>query len=201
MQPQQPAELAIADDLGAVAVIAIFYTANVSLPSLLLAGALLALLFLVLRMGDRWRGFSYLLIVGVWLAVFDSGIHSTVAGILLAMVVPIRPRVDPRLFIDETEERLGRLRTMEISGRSVLANPDHLNALESIHSRASAALPPGLVLERSLHPVQAWLILPLFALANAGVALGGDVMAVLRHPLSLGIIAGLVMGKPLASSS
>ena len=188
--------LAIADDLGAVAVIAIFYTGKLDLPSMLLAGVLLLALFLAVRAGVRRRGILYLLILGVWLAVFASGVHSTIAGILLAMVIPVRPRVDPRRFVDETEERLGRLREMEISDRSVLGSREQLNALENIHAQASDALPPGLVLEHALHPVQTWLILPLFALANAGVAIGGDVTAVLSSPVALGIIAGLVVGKP-----
>ena len=132
----------------------------------------------------------------MWLAVFASGVHSTIAGILLAMVVPVRPRVDPRRFVEETEERLVRLRAMPVSDRSVLGSREQLDALESIHAQASDALPAGLVLEHSLHPLQTWLILPLFALANAGVAIGGDVTAVLRSPVPLGIIAGLVVGKP-----
>jgi NhaA family Na+:H+ antiporter len=143
------------------------------------------------------KGILYLLIIGVWLAVFSSGIHATVAGILMAMVVPIKPRIDPHHFIDETEERLERIKKMELSGHSLISDHEQLDIVESIHSRAEDTLPAGLVLEHYLHPVQVWLILPLFALANAGVAVGGDLMAVLAHPLALGIIVGLVVGKPV----
>jgi NhaA family Na+:H+ antiporter len=188
--------LAIADDLGAVAVIAIFYTEQINILSLGVAAVLLALLFVAIRARMR-KGILYLLIVGVWMAVFSSGIHATVAGILMAMVIPVRPRVDPRRFIDETEERLERIKKMELSEHSLLSDREQLDIVESIHARAEDALPAGLVLEHYLHPVQVWLILPLFALANAGVAIGGDLMTVLASPIALGIIVGLVVGKPV----
>ena len=187
--------LAIADDLGAVAVIAVFYTEDINLASLLVAAVLLAVLFVAIK--ARWRrGVVYLLITGVWLAVFSSGVHATVAGILVAMVIPVRPRVDPHRFMDETEARLERMRQEERDALCLLSNREQLNIVESIHSRAEEALPTGLVLEHHLHPIQVWLILPLFALANAGVAVGGDLAAVLSSPLALGIIVGLVVGKP-----
>ena len=188
--------LAIADDLGAVAVIAVFYTETIAWGSLLTAAALLLLLLVVIHAGVRRRGILYLLIMGVWFAVFASGVHATVAGILLAMIVPVRPRVDPRQFVDETEERLGRVKEVDVSTDSLFRDREHLEVLADIHTRAADALPPGLVLEHYLHPAQVWLILPLFALANAGVTIG-DLMAVLGSPVSLGIIAGLVVGKPV----
>lgn len=188
--------LAIADDLGAVAVIAIFYTDKINIPSLVVAAVLLVLMFVAIQTRMR-RGVLYLLIIGVWLAVFSSGIHATVAGILMAMVVPIKPRVDPHRFIDETEERLERIKKMELSEHSLISDREQLDIVKCIHSRAADTLPAGLVLEHYLHPVQVWLILPLFALANAGVAIGGDLMAVLANPLALGIIVGLVVGKPV----
>jgi len=188
--------LAIADDLGAVAVIAIFYTENINLLSLAVAAALLVTLFVAIQ--ARWRrGIIYLLILGIWLAVFSSGIHATVAGILVAMVIPVRPRVDPHRFMDETEARIERMRQEERDALCLLSNREQLNIVESIHSRAEEALPTGLVLEHHLHPIQVWLILPLFALANAGVAVGADLLSVLRGPLALGIIVGLVVGKPV----
>jgi NhaA family Na+:H+ antiporter len=188
--------LAIADDLGAVAVIAIFYTERINPLSLVIAAVLLVLLFLSIKARLR-RGFLYLLIIGVWLAVFSSGVHATVAGILVALVIPVRPRVDPHRFMDETEARLERMRQEERDAMCLLSNREQLNIVESIHTRAEEALPTGLVLEHYLHPIQVWLILPLFALANAGVAVGGDLMSVLSNPLALGIIVGLVAGKPI----
>ncbi len=189
--------LAIADDLGAVAVIAIFYTESINVMALIVAAVLLALIFAAIRAGIRRRGVLYLLIIGFWLAVFSSGIHATVAGIIVAMLIPVRPRVDPEEFIDGTEARLERIKQMEVSADSLLSDREQLNLVEGIHRCSKDALPTGLVLEHFLHPIQVWLILPLFALANAGVAIGGDLMAVLVNPLALGIIVGLVVGKPL----
>jgi len=189
--------LAIADDLGAVAVIAIFYTEKIDVMALIVAAVLLALIFAAIRAGIRRRGVLYLLIIGFWLAVFSSGIHATVAGILVAMLIPVRPRVDPEEFIDGTEARLERIKQMEVSADSLLSDREQLNIVEGIHRCSKEALPTGLVLEHFLHPIQVWLILPLFALANAGVEIGGDLMAVLANPLALGIIVGLVVGKPL----
>jgi len=192
--------LAIADDLGAVAVIAIFYTEKIDVMALIVAAVLLALIFAAIRAGIRRRGVLYLLIIGFWLAVFSSGIHATVAGILVAMLIPVRPRVDPEEFIDGTEARLERIKQMEVSADSLLSDREQLNIVEGIHRCSKDALPTGLVLEHFLHPIQVWLILPLFALANAGVEIGGDLMAVLADPLALGIIVGLVIGKPLGIS-
>ncbi len=192
--------LAIADDLGAVAVIAIFYTESIDVMALIVAAVLLALIFAAIRAGIRRRGVLYLLIIGFWLAVFSSGIHATVAGILVAMLIPVRPRVDPEEFIDGTEARLERIKQMEVSADSLLSDREQLDIVEGIHRCSKDALPTGLVLEHFLHPIQVWLILPLFALANAGVEIGGDLMAVLADPLALGIIVGLVIGKPLGIS-
>jgi len=192
--------LAIADDLGAVAVIAIFYTESINVTALIVEAVLLVLLFAAIRAGIRRRGVLYLLIIGIWLAIFTSGIHATVAGILVAMLIPVRPRVDPGEFIDGTEARLERIKQMEVSADSLLSDREQLNIVEGIHRCSKDALPTGLVLEHFLHPIQVWLILPLFALANAGVAIGGDLMTVLANPLALGIIVGLVIGKPLGIS-
>ena len=189
--------LAIADDLGAVAVIAIFYTEQINTVSLAVAAVLLVLLFAAIHSGFRRRGVLYLLIIGIWLAVFSSGVHSTVAGILVAMVIPVRPRLDPHRFIGDTEEKLERIKQKELSAHSLLSDREQLDIVERIHTAAEEARPTGLVLEHVLHPIQVWLILPLFALANAGVAIGGDLMTVLANPLAIGIVVGLVVGKPL----
>jgi NhaA family Na+:H+ antiporter len=189
--------LAIADDLGAVAVIAIFYTEKINLAALAAAAVFLVLLFAAIRSGFRRRGVLYLLIIGVWLAVFSSGVHATVAGILVAMVIPVRPRLDPHRFIDETEERLELIKQEEKSQLCLISNREQLDVVQRIRSDSEDALPTGLVLEHFLHPIQVWLILPLFALANAGVAIGGDLMVVLANPLAIGIVVGLVVGKPV----
>ncbi len=189
--------LAIADDLGAVAVIALYYTEKIHFGALAMAMVFLAILVPVVRLRVKRRGFVLVLMVLVWLAVFASGVHATVAGILLAMVIPVRPRVSPKQFVSDAEGVLERLKQRQQDQTCIVTDREQLNALEFVHTGAGDALPAGLMLEHALHPVQVWVILPLFALANAGVSLGGDFGQVLATPLALGIIAGLVVGKPL----
>jgi len=189
--------LAIADDLGAVAVIAIFYTDTINIRALILAAGLLVVLFVAIRVGFRSLGLLLPLIVAFWLAVFASGIHATVAGILVAMLIPVRPRLTVEAFVRHAENFMHGLGTAGESDHLVVPDTYHLNAVERHREVAADILPPGLVLEHMFHPIQVWFILPLFALANAGVAIGGDLMEVLANPLALGIIIGLVIGKPL----
>ena len=189
--------LAIADDLGAVLVIALFYTAEIRWLALAAAGVLLVVLFVAIQTGARRLAVLAPLIVGVWLAVFASGVHATVAGILVAMVIPVRARIEPGRFLAIVRERLGRLESVELSRHSMIDDPEQLDAIEGLHEASGEMVPAGLALEHALHPVQVWFILPLFALANAGVALGGGAAAALANPVGLGIVAGLVLGKPV----
>lgn len=146
--------LAITDDLGAVLVIALFYTSQLHWVALLVAGALLALVGAVSRAGVR-RPFVYAaLALGVWAVVFASGVHATVAGVLVAMMVPVR-------------------------------------------SRRDGAVPAGLALEEKLHAPVAFVILPLFAFFNAGVVIDGAIADTLAHPVGLGVLIGLVIGKQI----
>jgi len=189
--------LAIADDLGAVAVIAIFYTNTIDIRALVVAAGLLFGLFVAIRANVRSLGVLLPLIIAFWLAVFASGIHATVAGILVAMLIPVRPRLTVDTFVREAEDFMHGLAATGDGDELVVPDTYHLNAVERHREVAADILPPGLVLEHMFHPVQVWFILPLFALANAGVTIGGDLMTVLANPLALGAIVGLVVGKPL----
>jgi NhaA family Na+:H+ antiporter len=189
--------LAIADDLGAVAVIALFYTEKIDVAALIVAGVLLVALFAAVRARVKNLGILLPMIIGVWLAVFASGVHATVAGIFVALVIPVKPRARVSDFVNKTEDFLHHISVAETTDDVLVADKHHLRAVENVRERAAEILPSGLVLEHIFHPVQVWFILPLFALANAGVAVGGDLMAVLANPLSLGIIVGLVVGKPV----
>ena len=190
--------LAIADDLGAVAVIAIFYTEKTNLIALGLAVVLLVVLFAAIRLRVRRTGFLLILMVAVWLDIFASGIHATIAGILLAMVIPIRPQVNVRRFVDEAQAFLDKVRRRQDEDHDcIITDREQLEAVELVHTRSHETLPAGLMLERSLHPIQVWLILPLFALANAGVTVDSHILEALDNPVSLGILLGLVLGKPL----
>ncbi|MCP4897793.1 MAG: Na+/H+ antiporter NhaA [bacterium] len=192
--------LAIADDLGAVLVIAVFYTEKIHLGALIVAGVLLAVLGALNVFRVRRLGFFIIVTLGIWVAVFSSGVHATVAGILVAFMMPVRGRIHPERFFHVTDTRLAELKASELSRDSMLDNENQMDALDDIARCAEDMRPAGLSLEHYLHPVQALLILPIFALANAGVPLGEGIFKALANPISIGIIAGLFLGKQVGIS-
>jgi NhaA family Na+:H+ antiporter len=189
--------LAIADDLGAVLVIAVFYTENVRLAALAGAAGLLLLLWLVgRRLRIRSVGLYAVLVAGVWAAVLASGVHATVAGILIAMLVPVRSLVEPEAFLSGVGRALRALETAPLSRETLVFDSERLGQLERLHDAARRFRPPAIVMEHALHPFSTWVVLPLFALFNAGVRLDDGVAAeALRHPVALGVVAGLFVGK------
>lgn len=187
--------LAIADDLGAVLVIAVFYTDQVNLLALGAVGGLLALLFLSLRFTHRWYSLYLLLAVGVWAAMLASGVHATVAGILVALAVPVRASIEPAEFLEAIRGKAAWLQQASLTRESMVRDREQMAAIEDIGSATLDFLPAGFALERYLHPVTAFGILPLFALFNAGVRLDGRIGEALLQPVSLGIVLGLFLGK------
>jgi NhaA family Na+:H+ antiporter len=139
-------------------------------------------------------------VIGVWVGVFASGIHATIAGILIAFLVPVRARIEPQRFFDVAHLRLGHLADGELSRESMILDRDQLASIEELHDAVSDLRPPSLSLEQYFHPISAFVVLPLFALANAGVALGGDTRALATSPVALGVLLGLVFGKQLGIS-
>ena len=185
--------LAIADDLGAVLVIALFYSGEIQTVALAVAAAILAVLIMLNRLGAR-RPLPYgLLGIGLWLAFLESGLHPTIAGVLLAMTIPSRIRIQSAAYAAQFPSAL---RGLDGKGDRDESRRQQAAAqtLEVIAERIQSPLQR---LERSLNPWVAYLILPIFAFANAGVSIGGDLVQALTHPVALGIIAGLVLGKPL----
>lgn len=191
------AALAIVDDIGAVLVIALFYTADLAWPPLAWAGAVLLLLALANRSGLRHPAPYVVLGIVLWLAVLESGVHATVAGVLLAMTIPARTRIDPEEFTTRARGALADFERGGSEGGSPLTNAAQQSALSEIEDLCEAAQAPLLRLEDKLHGVVAFGILPLFALANAGVRLDAGIARVAAEPISLGIMLGLVLGKPL----
>ena len=189
--------LAIADDMGAVLVIALFYTEEVRLLPLLIAAGCLVLISLAAQARMRRVGLFAVLIVVVWLGVFASGVHATIAGILLALVVPVRAQIDPKGFFETAKRSLATLEASEVTKDSMVDDDEQFTALADLSDATAGMLPPGVVLERYLHIGQAFVILPLFAFFNAGVNIGGDLFAILTSPISLGVIFGLVLGKQI----
>lgn len=192
------AALAIVDDIGAVLVIAIFYTASVDWGALGVAGFLLLLAAGANAAGVR-QPWAYSLIgVILWGAVLASGVHATVAGVLLAMTIPSRTRINEDEFLRRTQRSVEAFERACGPETNVLTNQAQQEALLTLETLCEQAQAPLQRTERKLHGIVAFGIMPLFALANAGVSLtGGGQGAVLSSPVMLGILLGLVIGKPL----
>jgi NhaA family Na+:H+ antiporter len=176
-------------------VIAIFYTRQISWWGLGIAAAFLAAIALANRLRVRQPVVYVALALGVWAGVLASGVHATIAGVLVALLVPVRSRISPREFLDLTDDRLTRLRAADLTTASIIEDRWQLDAISDLRRVASDMRPPGLALEETLHPFVAFAILPLFAFFNAGVAVSGNILDALRHPVGLGVVLGLVVGK------
>jgi NhaA family Na+:H+ antiporter len=183
--------LAIVDDVGAILVIAFFYTPKISLSALAVAGGLLVLLVVIAM---RQAPISVFLVVGVcfWAAVLSSGVHATIAGVILGLIAPIQPKFPPEELAESAELLLTSFRDQilsqdKVSAEATLSELDQLlRGTDSIAER----------LERSVHPWVCYLVLPLFALASAGVNLSAEKLTLaISSPIALGIVLGLVVGK------
>jgi NhaA family Na+:H+ antiporter len=189
--------LAIADDLLAVAVIAIFYTPEVNFTILLFSVIPLGLMIILNRIGVRATWIYSVLGFIVWLDVLGSGVHATIAGVLVAMVIPVRPAIDPAEFVQKTSQLLANISGQDNSLDALIHDPGRREKLEQLSLAVEDAVPPGIALENSLHPLQSFVILPLFALFSAGVAFNAENLAGFPSGAGLGVILGLVVGKPL----
>lgn len=188
--------LAIVDDLGAVLVIAIFYTEQLNYSALM--GAALTLLALYsLKLGGVRKISPYVLFGFVlWLFMLKSGVHATLAGVFLAFIIPIRPKYDPNKFLAGADELLKKIREIYKSEPNIIKNYKMRANIRSLEKGVHDVQAPAQILEYNLHIPIAYLIIPIFALANAGVPielseLGSNIM----QPVSLGVIGGLIFGK------
>jgi len=188
--------LAIVDDLLAILVIAIFYTEQIRLSALLVAVILLVLLAFLIRSDLRRPAVNLALLVSIWVCIFLSGIHATIAGVLVALTIPVRASIEPQKFFDIICRHMAQLKESELSRESMISDKKQRQAIERIYLTAGEMLPAGITLEENLHNIQAFIILPLFALFAAGVTLHQEYIAALPGPVSMGIFLGLVLGKP-----
>jgi NhaA family Na+:H+ antiporter len=186
--------LAIADDIGAVLVIALFYTAEIAWPALAIGGGFLACLVIANMSGVRRAVVYALLGTGLWLAFLRSGVHATVAGVLVAMTIPSRYRINTGELIAEGRGLLDRIERVGDSSEGALTDEEQ-TAVRALETACERVQTPLQRLESGLHRWVALAIMPLFALANAGVVLGSGLALTSR--ISWGVIAGLVLGKQI----
>ena len=190
--------LAIVDDLGAVLVIAIFYTSDLSIISLSAGGAFLATLIVANVAGIRHSlVYAILGIGGLWIAFLISGVHPTVAGVLAAFAIPARPHLDRRAVVREGAHLLTTFHKAGQVEDSPLANPTQADAARNLERVSDLAQTPLQRLEHALRPWTLLVIMPLFALSNAGVLIDVDTLQALSSAVPLGILAGLIIGKPV----
>jgi Na+:H+ antiporter, NhaA family len=186
--------LAIADDIGAIAVIAIFYSDSLNLKSLVIGLLLLAFIFLVRKVGISQPVLYFVLGVAFWVAILRSGIHATIAGVVLGFMVPTTATLSLREFQEISEGIVEKFRRALAQGDQQTAK----NLLGSIEQLVQGTESPSDLLTRKLNDWVSFLVLPLFALANAGVTFsGGALHDLLTSRIVWGIMLGLVVGKPL----
>ena len=187
--------LAVADDLGAILVIAIFYTSGLQLAWLGLAAATVVAVVVLRRTGIRKYVWYVVAAAVLWLAMFESGIHATIAGVILGFLTPSRPLHPPEAVSGLAERHLEALQRMPADGT---ADEGEQATLLEVARLAREGVSPLARLESALHPWTSFLVLPLFALANAGVrVVGTDIGEVVTGSVTIGIVLGLVVGKPL----
>jgi Na+:H+ antiporter, NhaA family len=182
--------LAIADDIGAVLVIAVFYSGNMAFSMLGAAALGFGLISIFNRIGVRRVPVYVVVGAGIWLAFLESGVHPTVAGVLLGLLTPASAWVGDRSLIDIAADVLNRLG----GGAAGTRQQHHKVLLGQLELAAREATSPLERLETKLHPWVAFLIMPVFALANAGVSIQP---AAITNVVALAVAAGLILGKPL----
>lgn len=190
------AALAIADDLGAVLVIALFYTSSLNWSALAGAGAVMVVLLLMNKSGVRKPMLYAIVGCVLWAFMLASGVHATIAGVLLALAVPARTLIGEDQFIADASASLDAFRAADAPGSMVMCSREHQEALLRMEAATDAAQAPLQRMEHVLHNYVAFFIMPLFAIANAGVSFGGAGSA-LGSPVVWGIALGLIVGKPV----
>ena len=190
--------LAVVDDVGGIIIIALFYSGDIAFEPLLISLALLALLYAGGKMRVNNMFFYYVVGFFVWMLFLESGIHPTIAGVLVAFTVPARPVVKLDAFTGEMAGYLSMLDYTEVrhSRKAEVLSPTQIQVLNNIHSLADKTISPLQSIADKLHPLVNYLILPLFAFVNAGVTFG-DIQISSLPGVPLAVFLGLFLGKSL----
>jgi NhaA family Na+:H+ antiporter len=189
--------LAIVDDILAVSVIAVFYTEAIHWWWVLAAGGLMGLLLGANRLGfHRWPVYA-VLGLAVWVAVFESGIHGTVAGILVALTVPARSWINPSEFLVRGRTAIDDFERACFIAPSILSNEPQQQATARLERLCEDVTTPMTHFQSRLNPFVALVILPVFAFANAGIPVVDGLGDALGSSVTWGVVAGLLIGKPL----
>lgn len=188
--------LAVVDDLGAIVVIAVFYSSGIAWGWLGISAFLVGILVALNYMGVR-NLIPYLCVgVLLWFGVHESGIHATISAVILAFTIPAEPKIFTKDFLSSVEGDLLKFNQAEEERKDILLTHTHFDALHNLKQKISYVQNPLLKLEHTLHSLSTYLIMPIFAFANAGVAIGGGIDFEAMH-IIYGVGLGLIVGKPL----
>ena len=190
--------LAMVDDLGAVLVIAFFYTSHINVAGLITGGIFMLVLIFSNYIGVRNTLYYALIgIFGIWLAFLMSGIHPTIAAVLAAFTIPATTKVSKETFSRKVREKLKKLEAANTSDTPIVTE-EQLEILNNMRRFTKKALTPLQRLERSYYPFVHYIVLPLFALSNAGVEFSGERFSeIVTNPITIGVFIGLLAGKTL----
>ena len=189
--------LAIVDDLGAVLVIAVFYTTDISMIALLMGGGFLLLSIICNKLHVRSPIVYTIIGIALWVAFLKSGVHATIAGVLLAFTIPGKARINSNSFVKRSKELITNLESSPDLGDDVPVTKEFNSTVFELESNCEKVQAPMLRLEHLLAPWVAFFIMPVFALANAGLKIEPELLAVLINPISMGIMLGLIFGKQI----
>ncbi len=188
--------LAIVDDLGAVMVIAVFYTETLSMGALLAAAIIFGMLMTLNVAGVRKIFPYFILAIFLWYAMYLSGVHATLAGVLGAFSVPARPKYNPDHFSQYVSELMQRFNDSHVSGKSIMNNDNMRAIVQTLDNGIHQVEAPLQRLEHAWHLPVAYLVIPIFALFNAGIPLElAGLGQTLMHPVTMGVTFGLIVGK------
>lgn len=189
--------LAIIDDIGAILVVALFYTSEISTFNLTIGLGILSLMFALNLLGVRRVFiFAVLGIGGVWLATLLSGVHATIAAVLAAFAIPADRKIDKSDYLNSISNLTKKFKTANKAEKDeYLLSADEENIIGEIKRISKASISPLQRLERSMHGLVIYFVMPVFALANAGVVIDSDWMEMITSPVALGVGLGLLLGK------
>jgi len=189
--------LAIVDDLGAVLVIALFYTEQIHMLPLALAGGSFLILLAFNRFGIHMILPYFIVGLFLWFFMLESGVHATIAGVIGAMAIPSKPKRTPNDFAEDSKALIEKYEKVSTGDKLELNEPQKA-ILRNLQDKIDSVGTPASRLERGLHLPIALIVIPLFALANAGIAIDfSSIETTIMTPVSMGIIIGLILGKVL----
>jgi|SRR5690554_62218 len=190
--------LAIVDDLGAVLVIAFFYTSDISTLSLIIGLGFVLIMFIGNKIGIRNVLFYAIIgIIGVWTAFLLSGVHATIAAVLAAFTIPADMKIKESVYLNKIQNYLNQFKAIDPNDKIPTLTNNQLHILEEVKTDTNKIIPPLQRLEHAMHPFVTFAIIPIFALANAGVSLNFDWDQLLNTNVAIGVFLGLLLGKVL----